>query len=212
MSRTEHFDHSRPGKLHDWPLVTDGTMDRRAMRTRLALHQALLGLILERDYDDISVADIADTANVGRSTFYAHFTDKDDLLRAGAQNLRAILFAEHASETTSEQHPERRPLGFSPFMTRHLQEQLELYRALMRGRAGAIIIGEIRHFLGEIVRSELSAAHGGKAAPEVTVQFIVGAYMSVLTWWLDRGAKEPPEEIDRSFRQLAEAALRGAPR
>ena len=126
MSRTEHFSHSRPGKLFDDS--HDGTMDRRALKTRRALHQALIQLILERDYDGISVADIADAANVGRSTFYAHFTDKDDLLRSGTEHLRAILFAEHASEAASEQQPELRPLGFSRFMTGHLQEQLELYR------------------------------------------------------------------------------------
>ena len=206
MSRTEHFSHSRPGKLFDDS--HDGTMDRRALKTRRALHQALIQLILERDYDGISVADIADAANVGRSTFYAHFTDKDDLLRSGTEHLRAILFAEHASEAASEQQPELRPLGFSRFMTGHLQEQLELYRALMRGRAGAIMMGQIRQFLSEIVRKEL-ATSSNKTAPEITVQFVVGAYMAVLTWWLDRGAKEPPEEIDRKFRALAHGALLG---
>ncbi|MBI4920994.1 MAG: helix-turn-helix transcriptional regulator [Devosia nanyangense] len=183
-------------------------MDRRALRTRRALHEALIQLIFERDYDGISVADIADAANVGRSTFYAHFTDKDDLLRSGIDHLRAILFAEHSSDIAGETQAERRPLGFSRFMTGHIQEQLGLYRAIMRGRAGPIILGQIRQFLSEIVRKELIASSGNKAAPEITVQFVVGAYMSVLTWWLDRGAVEPAEHIDAAFRSLAERALK----
>ena len=208
MSETEQFGFKRPGKLAQHVYAHDETMDRRALRTRRSLHQALLQLIFERDYDEISVADIAEAANVGRSTFYAHFTDKDDLLRSGTDHLRAILFAEHNSDIAGETQAERRPLGFSRFMTGHLHEQLELYRALMRGRAGSIMLGQIRQFLSEIVRKELTASSANKAAPEITVQFVVGAYMSVLTWWLDRGAVESAEDIDAAFRDLAEGALK----
>lgn len=209
MSGTEQFGHKRPGKLAEHVYAEHGTMDRRALRTRRSLHQALLQLIFERDYDGISVADIADAANVGRSTFYAHFTDKDDLLRSGTEHLRTILFAEHSSDIAGETKAERRPLGFSRFMTGHLREQLELYRALMRGRAGSIMLTQIRQFLSEIVRKELIASSPNRVASELTVQFVVGAYMSVLTWWVDRGAVEPAEEIDAAFRNLAEGALKG---
>jgi AcrR family transcriptional regulator len=186
-------------------------MDRRALRTRQALHDALIRLILERDYDEISVVDVADAANVGRSTFYAHFTDKDDLLRGGTERLRGILLAEHANAVAGEDQPGQRTLGFSAFMTAHLKERHDLYRAMMRGRAGPIILDRIREFLCDIVRGELAAAVDMSAsrgqASEIAVQFLVGAYMSVLTWWLDRGAKEPPEQIDRTFRKLALSAL-----
>jgi hypothetical protein len=78
---------------------------------------------------------------------------------------------------------------------------------MMRGRAGPIILDKVRQYLGEIVRAELKGTSMVSGQPpEVAVQFVVGAYMSVLTWWLDRGAKEAPEEIDRAFRELA---LRG---
>jgi AcrR family transcriptional regulator len=182
--------------------------DRRSLRTRQALHQALMQLIRERDYDEITVGDIAERANVGRSTFYAHYTDKDDLLRAGASQLRAMLLQEHGSEAAAELRPEGRPLGFSRFMTAHLKEEQLLYRGLMRGRAGPIIVERLRQFLCEIVRAELAAGGKGRPAPELTVQFVVGAYMAVLTWWMDRGAKEPPEAIDRAFRELAMGALK----
>jgi AcrR family transcriptional regulator len=211
-------DPSRSEQIGKFDLENSGhaafppEIDRRTLRTRQALHQALLQLIRERDYDEITVSDITERANVGRSTFYAHFTDKDDLLRSGAGHLRTVLMFEHGNAVADEERPERRPLGFSRFMTAHLKEQHQLYRALMRGRAGPIILDRFRQFLCEIVRAELAASSAAatpaSAVPEIAVQFVVGAYMSVLTWWLDRGAKEPPEEIDRAFRELAMGALR----
>lgn len=185
-------------------------VDRRSARTRLALHQALIQLVLERDYDEITVGDITDKANVGRSTFYAHYTDKDDLLRSGIGHLRALLQHEHARATAGETRPDLRALGFSGFMTSHIKEQHRLYRALMRGRAGPIMVEQIRRNLCDIVRAELSA-NGAAARPggEFAVQFIVGAYMSIITWWLDRGGKETPEEINQAFRGLAANALSG---
>lgn len=208
MSGTEHKPGERPGKHVFQDHLMHENMDRRTQRTRRALHQALIELILDRDYDTITVADIADAADVGRSTFYAHFVDKDDLLRNGAEHLRMMLFHEHGIEGAAEMSEERRTLGFSRFMTAHLKEQLPLYRAMMRGGAGPILVGRIREFLGELVRSELGAGSKSPGAAELRVQFIVGAYMAVLTWWLDRGAKEPPEEIDSAFRSLAEGALK----
>jgi AcrR family transcriptional regulator len=189
-----------------------GSVDRRTRRTRRALFEALIEMILEGDYDAISVSNIADRANVGRSTFYAHFSDKDDLLRNGVGHFRTTLFAQHGEEVAGETVPARRALGFSRFMFQHLKEQRRLYRAPMRGRAGPIVLERFRLFLSELVRSELGAGEKerGKDVPtEVTVQFVVGAFTALLTSWLDRGAKEAPETMDSMFRALALKGLEG---
>src|SRR5437899_3343596 len=67
------------------------TMDRRIPRTRAMLQHALTSLILKKGYDAITIQDICDKANVGRSTFYAHYTSKDDLKRSGFAHLRKEL-------------------------------------------------------------------------------------------------------------------------
>lgn len=204
MSDTEHwpgFDREKTAQV----LEADGLIDRRVRRTRQTLHETLMRLTVERGYDEITVADIAAAADVGRSTFYAHFTDKDDLLRSAVGTLRSALMQQHAAAGNDSGGPDR-ILGFSRFMTAHLAEQRILYQALMRGRAGPILLDFIRHALCDIVRAELATGMKSANAPlddELTVQFLVGGYMSVLTWWLDRGGKEPPEVIEAGFRQMA---------
>ena len=66
-------------------------MDRRVQRTRESLHRALIALMIEKGYDAVTVGDIVDRANVGRSTFYAHYTDKEDLFDSGFKNFSKQL-------------------------------------------------------------------------------------------------------------------------
>src|SRR5258708_5227750 len=69
----------------------EGVKDRRVQKTRKFLHDALVSLIHEKSYETISVKEILDRANVGRSTFYMHFRDKDELLVSGMHDmLRSI--------------------------------------------------------------------------------------------------------------------------
>src|SRR5258707_301232 len=63
--------------------------DRRVRRTRRALREALVALIVERGYEKVTVQDVLDRADIGRSTFYAHYRDKDDLFGSCFDDLRA---------------------------------------------------------------------------------------------------------------------------
>ena len=201
MSDTEHFGSTDHEKIAAAVRRLHPGIDRRALRTRQSLHQALIRLVLERGYDKITVADIADAANVGRSTFYAHFIDKDDLLRHGIGYLKTLLKNPPGEETG--------PLRFSRFLTEHLREQKKLQRALMQSSAAPIVLGSLREGICDVVREELRIQRG-EAADETDVQFVAGAYLAVVTWWLDRGAKEAPEAIDARFRSMARGALAGA--
>lgn len=198
MSDTEHFRPIDHEMLDEAAKRLHPGIDRRTLRTRQALHQALLRLAVERGYDQIGVADIAEAANVGRSTFYAHYTDKDDLLRQGIGYLKSML-AEPGHDVAD-------PLQFSRYLTEHLRDQRRLYQAIMQSSAGAIIIASLRDSLCDIVRKGLRKRRG-TAVDEIEVQFVVGAYVAVATWWLDRGATEPVQVIDDTFRALANAAL-----
>ena len=74
-------------------------MDRRIQRTRQLLHEALIELIQEKGYEAVTVQDILDRANLGRSTFYLHYRDKEELLLSGFERLRDEFEAHQLAAT-----------------------------------------------------------------------------------------------------------------
>jgi len=192
------------------------SIDRRVGRTTKTLHHALISLILKKNYEAITIQEICDAANVGRSTFYAHYTSKDDLHRRGIENLRKVL-ADGRSDAPVDQGDIRgrsirgRSLSFSRTLFEHAQDRKDLFRALAGSRGGAVALATIRRIISDVVRDELAETadkNSTDSVPrELIVQFVVGAYMAVLTWWLDKGAKLPPAKIDAMFRRLASEGL-----
>src|SRR5512139_4063861 len=102
--------------------------DRRSRRTRQALVEALLALLTAKNYDEISINDIVDRANVGRSTFYAHYQDKDDLLRNGFGRALELLI-QHVSFGEADQDLKLD----ATLLFRHAKGHYELYRTLVWG-------------------------------------------------------------------------------
>jgi AcrR family transcriptional regulator len=183
-------------------------MDRRAARTRKALHRALMSLILRKGYEAVTIQDIIDEADVGRTTFYAHYTGKEDLLRSGFQTLRAELAEAHRASRGNTDGRRDEPLAFSLAMFEHASAYADVYRALVGGRGGAVALSGIREALSEIVKKELSGAqHNDAVARELVVQFVVGAFVTTLTWWFERKPKLTPPEVDVMFRRLVVSGI-----
>src|SRR5262245_23633686 len=117
------------GEMFGGAVMRNTKADRRSRRTRQLVHTALIELMLERRYDEITVQDIIDRANVGRSTFYAHYLDKEDLLVSGFTDVLDAL-RRHV-----EQHMHsdwRAPSGLA-FFFEHVQTHHQLYKALVHG-------------------------------------------------------------------------------
>jgi len=182
-------------------------MDRRVARTQALLQQAHLWLILEKGYEAATAEDICRAANVGRSTFYAHYASKEALKRSGLEQLRKELVEHHARVPPPPKDSKPPVLGFGIPMFEHARDHIELYRALVGGSGGAIALGAIRQILSDLLRAELAATSTGAAVNavprELVIEYIVGAYMAVMTWWLDGSAKLSPQRMDEMFRRFA---------
>src|SRR5688572_17611341 len=100
---------------------TSSKPDRRVEKSKRALAEALVRLMIDKGYEAITVADIAERANVGRSTFYAHYADKEDLLQESLRGLRQHLTTAtpRRQDADGPVHP---ALAFSLPMLHHMQE------------------------------------------------------------------------------------------
>jgi len=189
-------------------------LDRRISRTRATLQHALNSLIHKKGYEAITIKDICEAANVGRSTFYAHYTSKDDLRRSGFEPLRKLLIDRQREALATARDDKSRSLAFSLPMFEHARDHRDHYRALVGSRGGTLSLTTIRKILSDLVRDELAEGGGKNSADalprELVIQYVVGAYMAVMTWWLDGGAKLPPERIDAMFRRLATEGILGS--
>ena len=186
----------------------DKRIDRREHKTLQALHRALMSLLLRKKYEAITIQEIIDTANVGRSTFYAHFSNKDELWRSGFKQLEAKL-----RETQSKPDPRNLKggdLGFSLVMFEHAREYRNVFRALVGRRAGAMAITQIRRVLTEIVQDDAGSKGIVEGIPqELAVRFIVDTFVNVLRWWLDQEPRLSPVKADLLFRRLVQHGIRG---
>jgi AcrR family transcriptional regulator len=160
-------------------------------------------MMVEKGYDATTVQDIVDRANVGRATFYAHFADKETLLFSRLQDLRDYI----------DQQQRRMPgtLGFSLAMLEHARDNLPLWKAIGGRESGAFVLRRIQDVVADLAARDLDAVafKGTTEQRDLVVQYIAGAFMTMMSWWLDQGAKLPPVEIDALFRQLVMRGLQG---
>ena len=185
-------------------------IDRRVQKTLQALHQALISLILEKGYDAITVQDIIDRANVGRSTFYSHYLGKEQLLQSGLDDLRKLLVTDQKDRRfdRADRHVH---FGFTLALFEHAHGYREVYRAMVGKHAGAVVINRMKALLTELVKADLATTKLDDQLKDVPrsalIQFVVGAIMSMLIWWVDEKTKVSPAEIDAIFRRLTLPAL-----
>jgi AcrR family transcriptional regulator len=178
--------------------------DRRVRRTRGALKDALVDLIVERGWDGFSVQDLCDRADVGRSTFYLHYADKEEVLSGGFADLGKELRAQLARSGASG------PLAFSRGLLEHALEHLRVFRALVGRRAAHIVQGKLRALVVELVRDDLAARLPAGARREAAAAFLAGALFEVLIWSLEARPPTTAEQADTLFHELAGPALAAA--
>jgi AcrR family transcriptional regulator len=178
-----------------------GKTDRRVGKTRRALKEALTDLILEKGYESVTVQDIIDRADVGRSTFYAHFMDKDDLLMGILADL------EMPGPDPNGWSPDDTAFGWTLELFRHFGSGKRLFKAVASSQSGALARRETTQRLERLVQAELSRLQAARKLDafnvETVVRFLVGTFIGFMDWWLrEENDHLPAEQVDRAFRSL----------
>jgi AcrR family transcriptional regulator len=174
--------------------------DRRIRQTRGRLANALVALIQDKPVDEVTVQEVLDRAGVGRSTFYLHYCDKNDLflsvLEDGLEMWTTALSKKHEKS--------RRVAPVAEFFA-HVASARKLYRALVdSGRIHAFFDLAQGYFARGIARrlKEISPANLVQRDLDARSHALAGNLLSLLKWWLDRGARESPKAMDELFHRM----------
>lgn len=181
-------------------------------RTQGLLHAALASLIHEKAYDAIVVKEILARADVGRSTFYTHFRDKDQLLDSG---IRDVLRAGEAVSPPTARAADR-VLRFSLPILEHVERYRAAGDAALASGGQPTVHEHLERVLVELVAGDLRHAGGRRPSSERDVpgdllaRHVASTFLLVLTWWLAGARPLPAREVNDLFRALVLPAVTDA--
>jgi AcrR family transcriptional regulator len=175
--------------------------DRRSQRTRRLVISAMMELMAEKSYDAITVQDLLDRANIGRSTFYSHYFDKEDVLASVAEQMLEML------RKPLSQRGARQGILPSLELFQHALQNQQHFRAMLRGRAREVLWDAAQASLSRTIEQALAASFAKNLSPSVPLpvlsQYLAGAFLNLLKWWIETEMPYSAAQMDDMFQQLA---------
>jgi AcrR family transcriptional regulator len=167
------------------------------------LRDALIGLAREKPYDSIAVKEVLDRANVGRSTFYTHFSDKDELLESGIHEMLRSIHDRPRSGGPLEQL-----VAFSLPILEYIDQHRRAEGPRMT-REGRVVMHEhLQDVLTNLIAEEVTMAmrrrpqSSAQLPADLVARHLASTFVLVLNWWVESEAALTPAEVDARFRAL----------
>lgn len=179
--------------------------DLRVRRTRKLLWDALMALLVERDFEKISVKDICGQAMVHRTTFYKHYEDKHDLLLRGMKEMHNSL-AGGTGVPKAASLDESLPQYFVRVFV-HVSRNQRFYRLLFCGTGTSSFQTLMRTYLAEGCEARLRRSQQQEGLHflvplPILAQFYAGALISITSWWLENDLPLTPQEMAQALMLL----------
>ena len=177
--------------------------DRRVRRTRKLLHDAFISLVIEKGYEKTTIQDILDRADVGRSTFYVHYRDKEALLTANFDAMHEQL------ECELDQIAATGPVDVAlpaALLFEHAYRNQRMYRAMCGRQGGALVQRHLRRLIGDVLRKRLRPQLqqvGAEVPADVAAEFYTSAALGLLVWWIDKDFRGDDLWMTGLYRKLA---------
>ena len=175
-------------------------MDRRQRKTRAAIFSAFTSLLQKKSYSSLTVQDIIDEADIGRTTFYAHFETKDELLKAICSDIFDHVFSEEVM--SEDKHDFSGHDSFRDKLTHilyHLQEKQQSIRGILSGECGEVFMRYFREYLYRIFDGQLT--ENNDIPKEYRLHYAVSSYAETVRWWLNGHSEYTPEQISSFYFQ-----------
>lgn len=182
-------------------------MDRRQQKTKTAILSAFTALLARESYAKITVQEIIDAANVGRTTFYAHFSAKEDLLNSLCEELfgHIIGSAADCTHTHGLYSDSQAPKSVFCHLLQHLQENNNNILGLLSSENNEIFLRCFKNSLNELIRTQF-IQQNRKVNTDIPEDFLInhisGSFVEMVLWWIQGRMKESPQELDRYFQAV----------
>lgn len=175
-------------------------MDRRQQKTRAAIFAAFGTLLEQKSFTNITVSEIIDEANIGRSTFYAHFETKDELLRAMCSDIFDHVFSDHLKAEKNHDFTHTN-YNFEKKITHilyHLQENRKNLKGILACESGTLFMQYFKQYLAEMFSPFLDSA-SYHAPEEYVLNDLICGFAETVRWWITSKPEYSPEEIAAFF-------------
>ncbi len=179
-------------------------LDRRIQRTRPLLQEALFHLIIERGYERITIADITERANLGRTTFYLHYRDKEDLLQ---ESIKALLHDLHLDVELATEEPCTYHM-VSIRIFQHVARRQQLYQAMLKEAGPTRALEDVmRTYFTELCQrflqgDRLKLGNPSVVSSEIIAVHAAGSLLGLLSWWLNHEVFLSAEDMGTIYCQL----------
>ena len=175
-------------------------MDKREEKTLDAIHHAFASLINEKDYEEITVQDILVKSNISRSTFYAHYKTKDDLLLSISNHIFEHVFSRSLQEEKTHDYSNDTFYDYHHLIEHifyHIKDEKTLFKGILKSKGNKLFIKEFKNHVYKLVNSYYNNfLYRDQRIPlELKKAIAVDNFITVLDYWINDDFKEAPEEI-----------------
>jgi AcrR family transcriptional regulator len=167
-------------------------VDRRVLKTKRAIQKAFLELYSEKDFEHITVNDIADRADVNRGTVYHHYLDKFDLLdQIIDEHLQRLVeyCTPHGEESAQILAADELKPVFDYF-----EANSPFFSTLLANRSSSLFRERLMKFVSAELRKKLDASdRQSDIDHELNAQFMASSFVGIVEWWIQRQMPHPPQ-------------------
>lgn len=174
-------------------------MDRRQLKTRKAIFRAFRALLERKRYDHITVQEIIDEADVGRSTFYAHFETKDLLLKAMCDDMFYHIFENDPCPWVGRDNEMEAKLSHTLW---HIRDAKNDLTGILLSDSGELFMAYFKEHLRAMFEADLACFRAG-VPRDFLLNYLTASFAEVVRWWLREGMKTSPEQTAGYFMELA---------